>query len=400
MVRVSLRVIGVMSPLSNQQRRKVAFVRAGDFSHVNQHALDILRAEFGSAYDILDIDIGQHVSRRNPHNVWTAIREYSFDILRGRKRPRGREPLVRNSHFFQEVRQVMDRVTAGGNFAFTLQTQSLWDASSPGIPHFVYTDHTHLANLRYEEFDQRALSSEAWMALEREIYANARQILVTSEFARHSLMEDYQLRADQVVCVYSGMNADIRGIATQQAYEEKNILFVGVDWERKGGPELLEAFRIVLQIHPDARLTIVGCSPRVSTPNTFVVGQVPRKSVADYYRQASIFCLPSVLEPSAVALVEAAAHALPVVATRVGGTEDRVLDGRTGFLVEPRNPQQLAEALLKLLADPQKRWAMGGAGRRLALDRFVWEKVGQKMAQHIRQSLAETQTHPAARYVS
>ena len=77
-------------------------------------------------------------------------------------------------------------------------------------------------------------------------------------------------------CVYAGSNTTIKPVALDNRhYGNKQILFVGVDWQRKGGPELIEAFKRVLQKHPDARLAIVGCSPELSTPNCDIVGRVP-----------------------------------------------------------------------------------------------------------------------------
>lgn len=389
-----------MGRQQNMPRRTVALVRAGGFSHVNENVLAILQREFGDRYEIEDIDIARYVPKKTFANFIAACREYGADLTRGRRKLRGREPLVRNAHFFQEVRTAVHRLAAEHDLVFTLQTQSLWDASTPGIPHFVYTDHTHLANLRYREFDHRHLGSNTWINLESQIYQNARQVLVTSEFAKHSLIEDYGILEDKIACVYSGINLDVSRIKTQSRYDQKNILFVGIDWDRKGGPELLEAFGIVCRNHPDAHLTIVGCSPKVKLANTSVAGRVARERMGEFYRNASIFCLPSVVEPSAVALVEASAHALPVVATRVGGTADRVIEGRTGYLVEPRNTEQLAGALSKLLADPQKRWAMGGAGHRHAMEHFVWDKVGAKICHQIRLSLAGSDEAIATRYVS
>jgi glycosyltransferase involved in cell wall biosynthesis len=65
----------------------------------------------------------------------------------------------------------------------------------------------------------------------------------------------------------------------------------------------------------------------------------------------------------------------PVVSTRVGGITDVVLDGETGLLVPPNNPDELANAVSKIVADPKLGEHMGEAGRRRVEDRFTWDKV-------------------------
>jgi glycosyltransferase involved in cell wall biosynthesis len=332
---------------------------------------------------VVDVDVGQRVRRKQFSNVLSAAYEYGFGRLQGRQTEL-RPLTIRNPYYFRKVRDSMRRLTRDQAFAFTVQTQSFWDASTPGVPHFVYTDHTHLANLRYRAFDPRSMMSEKWIELEREIYRNARLVFVTSRFAERSLVEDYGCPPERVKCIYSGVNIDIEALSVREATSRKNVLFVGREWERKGGSQLLRAFAIVREAHPDAELTIVGCRPSIDLENCTVVGSVPRETISSYYGQAAVFCLPSVVEPSAVALIEASGHGLPVVSTDVGGTSDRVLHGRTGYLVPPGNVERLASALTELLGSADKRKELGAAGRAYVLENFVWSKVGAKMARSIR----------------
>jgi glycosyltransferase involved in cell wall biosynthesis len=74
-------------------------------------------------------------------------------------------------------------------------------------------------------------------------------------------------------------------------------------------------------------------------------------------------------------ILEAMAAGLPVAATRVEGTAELVIDGRTGFLVTPQSPKALATALDSLLADPPRATAMGHAGQDLAAANFTCNQV-------------------------
>jgi glycosyltransferase involved in cell wall biosynthesis len=123
-------------------------------------------------------------------------------------------------------------------------------------------------------------------------------------------------------------------------------------------------------------LTIVGSSPNIHVPNCDIAGPVPPEKLGKYYAEASVFCLPSRMDPSPVAVVEASAWGLPVVSTLIGGIPDRVLEGKTGCLVRPGDVPSLAAALTRLLDEPAVGEAMGEAGYHFVKERFSWETVG------------------------
>ncbi|HXW01002.1 MAG TPA: glycosyltransferase family 4 protein, partial [Anaerolineae bacterium] len=200
-----------------------------------------------------------------------------------------------------------------------------------------------------------------------------------------SLLEQYDCPPERVVCVYAGSNVETSRAdkLDNQGYSNKNILFVGLDWERKGGPVLVEAFRKVLEIDPEASLTIVGCTPQVELPNCKVVGRVSLQEVGAYYRQASVFCLPTILEPFGIVFVEALSYRLPIVATDVGAIPDFVINGVNGYLVRPAQVEPLAECLIELIGNPDKCRTFGECGWVIATERYTWDKVGEKMRENI-----------------
>lgn len=83
-----------------------------------------------------------------------------------------------------------------------------------------------------------------------------------------------------------------------------------------------------------------------------------------------------------MSLVEAMATATPVVATKIGGMTEIVDDGVTGVLTEPGQPQALAEAILKIIADPVRASAMGKAGRIKVQQRYSWEQIARSLIAH------------------
>lgn len=369
--------------------QKIAFIRKGTVPLASQSVAEALQHHFPDC-TVEIVDIKQMLSRR-PNitliNSYHTLREYGMEISRGRKN--AKECFFRTPYLFHTVKALMAQKLTNPDYLFSFQMQSLFDASVAGLPHFVYTDHTNLANIAYPNQDHDKLYSPAWIALERTIYQNASLIFTRSSDITRSLVEQYQCDPGKVSCVYAGSNVPRQEEPPDNdGYRNKNILFVGIDWERKGGPDLLEAFRQVLTVHPDAHLTIVGCSPQVNLPNCHVMGRLPLAEVKTHYRQASIFCLPTKLEPFGIVFIEALSYHLPIVATCIGAIPDFVRDGENGYLVEPGATHSLAEALTKLLDSPEQCQRFGIKGRMMAEENYNWHNVGLRMKEGVRAALA------------
>jgi len=206
-----------------------------------------------------------------------------------------------------------------------------------------------------------------------------------SHHIARSVVEDYGCDPQKVVCAGVGSNVSGRVDAPSslERYAKRHILFVGVEWNRKGGPLLVEAFKRILKVYPDAKLTIVGCRPEIEVPNCQIVGRVRPEEVKSFYDKASLFCMPTTREPFGIVFVEAANHKLPVVATRLGAIPEVVREGESGLLVEPGNVAALADALITLLGDPERCRAFGEAGFKHVGQRYTWEQVGQTLFEHI-----------------
>lgn len=273
-------------------------------------------------------------------------------------------------------------------YLFSLQTTSLYDASIPGIPHFVYTDHTHKTNLYYPSFNPRQLFSDAWMFEESKIYQNCRQLFTMSEHVRRSAIDHYNIPPDKIECIFAGSNIESDpGLLDNDNFSNKRIIFVGVDWERKGGPELVNAFRLVLQKHPDATLDIVGCSPEINCPNVKVVGRIPLAEVENFFRKSSVLCVPTKVEPFGIVFVEAFAHKIPVVSSDLGALPQIVEHNKSGYLCDPVDTQRIADHLDTLISSPETCRSFGERGYQRVQEALNWESVGKAMATTIRRHL-------------
>lgn len=159
---------------------------------------------------------------------------------------------------------------------------------------------------------------------------------------------------------------------------------------RYGLRSLIEAFAIVAAHHPDPRLIVVGEGPlrdRISkwlrrkdiSDRVDLLGAVNHDDLPPLMDSFDILVNPSLSESFGVVILEASACGLPVVATRVGGTSETVVDGVTGYLVSPGDSAAIASAITELLADPGRRVAMGRAGRRFVEDTYQWDNCVTSM---------------------
>ncbi|HYF63663.1 MAG TPA: glycosyltransferase family 4 protein [Herpetosiphonaceae bacterium] len=367
--------------------QKIAFIRKGKWPLANVSTAKTLQAHFPE-YEVEEIDLIPLMRRDTKliaANALPMVLEYGSDMM---LRRRGvKEAFLITSHMFKTIKRMVAERLNTHEYVFSFQMQSLFDASLPGLPHFVYTDHTVLANKQYPGFSPRQLYNPAWMKLEPSIYHNARLVFTRSTNVARSMVDDYGCDPDRVKCVYAGSNTPITPQPpSDERYGSQNILYIGIDWERKGGPELVAAFALLRAKYPRATLTIVGAVPPISEPGVEVIGRVPVEELPQYYQKAAIFCLPTKLEPFGIVLVEAMAYRLPIVSTTIGAVPDMVVHGENGLLVEPGTVYELAAELDRLLGDPELGRQYGQRSAELAA-RYNWDEVGQRIRDEILQVL-------------
>jgi glycosyltransferase involved in cell wall biosynthesis len=369
---------------------RILFFRQGSFSHINDRVAGWLREQF-PAQELVEIDVLQDVIKPARsvliRGAAAAALTYFPRIARGHRD--FRDLFYRTPFLFHAIRRLIAQKYASPAL-FSIQTQSLYDASIDGLPHFLYTDHTHLANLRYPGASRAQLYSKRWIDLETSLYQRVRSNLVMSAFIRDSLLEDYHCDPARIAIIGAAPNLPPPDSLPDNAnYSNRTILFVGVDWERKGGPLVVEAFRKVREKIPDARLIIAGSSPAIDIPNVEIVGRVPLPEISRLLLRGTVLALPSLREPQGVNAIEALMHRIPVVASRIGALPEMVEDRKTGIIVPPNDVPALASALIELLSNPALARQYGEAGRESALTRYSSSSVSKRLGDAIRSSLLE-----------
>jgi glycosyltransferase involved in cell wall biosynthesis len=209
-----------------------------------------------------------------------------------------------------------------------------------------------------------------------------------SSWVRESLVEDYGVKPARALVIPPGVDTQRWRPAPRSPTGARRILFVGGDFDRKGGKTLVDAFRL---LPPGvAELTLVTRTPVAAEPGVTVRhGLGPNSAeLVELYRTSDVFVLASEAEAFGIAAVEAAASGLPVIATPVGGLPDIVVHDETGFLVAPGDTEGLACRLRQLLDDRHLARRLGTAGRRRAVERFDAATNAERLIQSLRDAAA------------
>jgi starch synthase len=277
-----------------------------------------------------------------------------------------------------------------------------------GVPHVV-TAHS-LEPQRPWKAEQLGGGYRVSSWVERTAYERADAVVAVSRGMAADVLEAYPaVDPSRVHVIHNGIDADFYrpdpgtdvleriGVDLRRPY----VTFVGRITRQKGVPHLLRAG---LLLDPDIQLVLLAGAAdtaelkeetdravaelRATRDGVFVVSEMlPREEVRQVLTHAAVFCCPSVYEPLGIVNLEAMACETAVVASRVGGIPEVVVEGETGLLVDldPQDPadfeRRLAEALDAVAGDSDRAAALGRAGRVRAVEHFEWSAVAARTVQ-------------------
>jgi len=227
-------------------------------------------------------------------------------------------------------------------------------------------------------------------------------VFAVSDLVRQHCIEEDHIDPDRVETIYNGLDLDNWGASSQSSSSRDRLLITTIGNIRhvKGHDLFIKAAAAVVPRFPDVHFSIAG---GVLEPAYFEELQtlVRYLNIEDRFHftgaitdlqqhlsAASIFVLPSRSEGFSNAIVEAMAASLPVIATNVGGNAEAVQNGVTGIVVPPEDPNALAAAITRLLADPAMAKAMGIAGKQRVAEKFTTEVMMQQTTATYRKLLA------------
>jgi glycosyltransferase involved in cell wall biosynthesis len=269
-------------------------------------------------------------------------------------------------------------------------------AEATGLKSYSYHD-GNVAGLMQSPYFAKDLLKHAKKAFayEKRTYESMQKILVMSEYWRKSFIENFEVPPEKVINVGFGVNIDIPE-RLQKDHTTKNIIFVGIDFARKGGDSLVKAFNEVIShpSHKSAQLHIVG--PKIIpdilksseyAKNIHYHGYLSRENPEEKNKlervlaSGNIFVLPSLYEPFGNAGLEAMLYGMPVIAPNNWSFPDFVIPGKTGALLEDSdNPEEIAHAIIKLLNSPETLIEQGSNGYDLVVEKYSWQNTVKNIA--------------------
>jgi len=239
-------------------------------------------------------------------------------------------------------------------------------------------------------------------------FLHADKIFAVSNFTKQLLIKD-NVAEEKIRVIPNGTNpirfrpeVKYDQIIKEKALVDKKIIFsVSRLVKRKNFGIVIESMIEILKEIPNAVYVIGGKGPmkeqwvklamdlRVADRVIFV-GYIPDEDLPKFYAMSDVFVLPNIesteegdVEGFGIAFLEANACGIPVIGGRSGGVEDAIVDGKTGFLINPYDKKEIQAAIINILKHPTLAQSLGEHGRRRVVEQLSWKKVIKKMWEYI-----------------
>jgi len=267
---------------------------------------------------------------------------------------------------------------------------------------FVLTSHS-LEPLRPWKEEQLGAGYKLSSWVEKLGIENADRVVAVSKMMKADILKYFDIDEKKIKVIYNGIDIskwkETLTDYTLKEYgiDEEYVLFVGRTTQQKGMIYLIEAAK-------DIKAKVVFCTSAPDTPeieqmitkkmkettNTLWINKLLKEEqYIELYSNASVFACPSIYEPFGIINLEAMACKTPVVASKVGGIKEVVVEGETGFFVEPAEPKQLSEKINKLLQDKALAKTFGENGRKRVEEYFDWKIIAKQTKEMYEELLKE-----------
>lgn len=234
---------------------------------------------------------------------------------------------------------------------------------------------------------------------------NASVLAFASHWAAEDALKYHKADPNKVVVVPFGANAEspfphnesVMANHQRKVTDVLRLLFVGIDWERKGGPLTVSILHELQRRGIPSELTVIGCDPFRGTPPAGVkcLGRLNKADAsqsaiwAQSFHDSHVFVMPTRAECFGVVYAEAAAHGLPSLGTRVGGVADAVMEGESGWLFDlAAAPSEYCDVLQSLFSNPQSLLEASLSAYRCHRSTLNWPRSIRTFVGAIQQRLA------------
>lgn len=273
----------------------------------------------------------------------------------------------------------------------------------------LYTDATFLLMLDYYNECTNLCSKTITEghAIEKSAFDNCDMLLCCSEWAAASAINDYRISPNKVRIVPFGANIDvdrttedIEAAISRRSHDTCNLLFIGTNWERKGGDIALKIASILHDKHINVHLDIVGARddtipylPNYVRNHGFIskATESGRVLLDHLFKNSHFFVLPTRQECFGIVFSEASSYGLPAITTRTGGVSSAVVDNVNGmtFGLE-ETPDSYAEYIISLLSDRRRYHALCVSSFNEYKTRLNWDVAGDNIITHINEVLLDS----------
>jgi phosphatidylinositol alpha-1,6-mannosyltransferase len=270
-----------------------------------------------------------------------------------------------------------------------------------GLPYFIFAYGKEITELQNV--------SQIKKRLMQKIFSEADRIITISDYLK-SKLENTGVDRHKITKIYPGVDSEVFSPKDQPKARKKIsnligrdikhyniILSVGRLVKRKGHDMVIKSLSSVLKRYPKTTYLIVGDGPdrerlkmltsKLNLERYVIFSGAPKsQDLPNYYNASDLFIMPSRIlnekkdvEGFGIVYLEASACGKPIIAGKGGGVAEAVENKKTGILADPENPDEIAEATLKLLNNPKLAKNLGQAGRERVVRDFNWDKLVEKL---------------------
>ncbi|MDD4607462.1 MAG: glycosyltransferase [Patescibacteria group bacterium] len=210
-------------------------------------------------------------------------------------------------------------------------------------------------------------------------------VVAVSQAVKNYTIQTYQVKTEKIQVIYNGIDLNKFTFCPREINQRQPIIGTIARLEPQKGQEfLIQAFQQVLKKYPQANLWIIGygslegkLKKQVADLNLDPAVKFwgGRMDIIEKLKQLDIFVLASEWEGLGIALIEAMASGLPVIGTRVGGIPELIQDGETGLLVKSQSVEELSQAIIKLLDQPELSFKLGQQASQVVKQNFDIQKM-------------------------
>ena len=229
--------------------------------------------------------------------------------------------------------------------------------------------------LRYISFDalkQRIINEET-------LVNKSKGTFIMGQWVVDLLNKQYPNNKEKYITVGGGLNNEFENFQINKTYKKK-ILFCGIDYLRKGGDLLENAFCILKEKYDkDAELVIVGPEVDNHINGVKYTGKIDKRELSKYFNDCSVFCMPSRFEAYGLVFLEAQCYGLPIVTIDDYEMHYFVQDGVNGYLIKNYDAEELAKALHKALNDKEMIRRVASNAKSFQ-ETHTWDVVAEKIS--------------------